>query len=594
MLSCEDLDRFPLDKPSNETFYSNEQEIIMAVNACYNYISSRIEWPWWPTCFASDMITDIQATRYSGSKYNVFKRGEMGSTHPLSSLIWEHHYAGINRVNSLLDNMDKAEETSSPEIFNRVKSEARVIRAICYMELIQKFGAVPLVKQFIDVDEALTISRTPKSEILQFIYQELDESVAGLPEKYDQIGDKGRITKGAALAMKARIALYNNDWEIAKNAAKACMDLGVYKLYPNYRDLFTYKGEYCDEIILDFQFMQTERETNTHFFGAPRNSGGQSQSFPTEDMVASFECTDGLPIDESPLYDPTNPFANRDPRIFGAIMLPRVWDGTTIKTNGTVFNGLEFMSSKEKLYEADGKTLLSSSLSEKEKTVKSSISGKTITNQEVTNSYSSFTGYCLYKYIVEENIATPNNCYQNYILCRYPEVLLTYAEACVELGQIDQSVLDAINMIRARAYGNTNSSGATDINATNYPQIVTMNQTDLRKIIRRERKVELCFEGFRLEDLKRWGLLVKALNQRKNYGRPENFSILKPTDIPQIDDDGLVVFSYAEDRYGLTNEARKMRYFEQFGNISDNYNLFPIPLGEIELNQNLAPNNPGF
>jgi hypothetical protein len=488
--------------------------------------------------------------------------------------------------------MGKAETKSNPVIFKRVKSEAKVIRAICYMELMEWFGDVPLITKFIDVDEALQIKRTPKSDILKFIYSELDEAAANLPLKYDPVTEKGRITKGTALAMKARIALYNKDWAVARTASKSCMDLGVYKLYPSYRDLFTYKGQYCEEIILDCQFMQKERENAFQKVNGPRNSNGQSQNFPTEDMISSFECTDGKIISQSPLYDPKNPFSNRDPRLFGAVIIPRVWDGNTIKTNGTVFNGYEFMSSKETLYAADGKTKLTTCLSEKEKTVTSQLTGKSVANQEVTNAYSSFTGYNLYKYIDEANVATPDNCYQNFILCRFAEVLLIYVEASVEAGQIDQSVLDALNMVRARAYGNSTATG-TNINATNYPKITTTSQAELRKIVRRERKVELCFEGFRYQDLKRWGLLVKALSQRKNYGRPENYTLLKSTDIPVFDEDGFVSFPYAEDRYGINNEQRKLRYYEQFGIVTEKFNLLPIPLGEIQLNPSLTQ-NPGY
>lgn len=593
LLSCEkELNRTPLDRPSKETFYSTETDITMAVNACYRYVASRIQWPWVPTDFSSDMVTDIQATRNGGSNFAVFKRGELSSTHNLPLLIWRHHYEGINRANALLDNMHRAEATSNPAKFKRIKSEARVLRAINYINLIQKFGDVPLVTKFIDVEGALEFSRTPKSEVLQFIYKELEEAAPDLPNKYTSANDKGRITKGTAYAMKARVALYNKDWAIARKAAKDCMDLNVYKLYPSYRDLFTLKGSNNDEIILDDQFMEVKKVSNWHQFNAPNSSRGQSQSFPTEDMIASFECTDGKQIDESPLYDPTNPFQNRDPRIYGAVVLPRVWDGVTIKTKGTVFNGLEYMSSKEKLYAADKTTLLPSSLSVKEKMVLDQNTGKMVTNQEVSSAFSSFTGYVIYKYIEETFVPTPNAQYTNFILCRYPEVLLTYAEASVELGTIDQSVLDAINMVRARAYGNT-TAGGTDIAATNYPKITTTDPAELRKIVRRERKVELCFEGFRYEDLKRWGLLVKALNKRTNNGRPENYTKLSSSDIPVIDEDGLVIFPYAAEKYGPNNEQRKLRYFEVFGVISEKYNLYPIPLSEIQLNPKLVQ-NPGY
>jgi len=590
--SCEDyLNKNPLDKPSDATFYSNQQELLMAVNACYNYITQRIEWSI-PNQLTLEAVTDIFGTRASGSYWNPIKFGSLSSSDNLPSLIWSYSYSGINRTNALLDNMSKAEPFTDPVLFKRIKSEARVIRAICYIELIQKFGDVPLIKNLISIEDALKTTRTSKSDILQFIYTELDESAADLPLSYSSNPDKGRITKGAALAMKARVALYNEDWATAKTAAKACMDLNIYKLYPSYKNLFKYVGEYNSEIILDCEYMQKEREYALQQSVGTRNSKGTIQQFPTEDMIASFECTDGKPINESPLYDPTNPFANRDPRLFGAVIVPRVWDGITVKTNGTVFYGFEYMSSKEILYETDGKTIKSNCLYQAEKTVLDQKSGKVVENQDVTNPYLSRTGYVSYKYMDEANVATPNNCYLNIILCRYAEVLLVYAEASIELNQIDQSVLDALNMVRARAYGNTTSSN-TNIDATNYPKIITTVQAELRKIVRRERKVELCFEGFRYDDLKRWGILVKALNQRKTYGRAENYTALAASNVPIIDVDGLVTFPYAEDLYGLNNEVRKLRFYEQFGAITEKFNLLPIPLGEIQLNPNLTQ-NPGY
>jgi len=594
LFSCnKNLDKYPLDRPSNETFYSTEAEIVAAVNACYNYIAWRGEWPDVPSSFKEEMFTDVLSNRNSASSYTPFKLGTLSANSALPAVLWSHFYAGVNRTNSLIENMYKAEGSAAPAVFKRVKSEARVIRAIDYMELIEKFGDVPLVTKFLTVEESLNVIRNKKADILQFIYKEIDESVADLPAKYTAAKDKGRVTKGTALAMKARIALYNNDWAVAKAAAKACMDLNVYKLYPNYRNLFTYIAQNNDEIILDFQFMPVLREHAWHFFNAPRNSNGQSQSFPTEDMVASFECTDGKIISQSPLYDPTNPFVNRDPRLSGAVMLPRVWDGTTIKTSGTVFNGFEFMSSKEVLKAAGNGAVLASSLSEREKTVTKIGTTTPVANQEVTNAFSSRTGYVNLKYMDSTFINIPSNEYQNIIMCRYPEVLLTYAEASIELGQVDQTVLDAVNMARARAYGNTNSSGATNLNATNYPKVTTMDPSELRTIVRRERKVELCFEGLRMEDLKRWNLLSKALSGRVVYGRSDNFTKLSPIDKPVIDADGLITFPYATQKYGLNNEQTKLRFYETYGSIPATFKLLPIPLGEMQLNANLTQ-NPGY
>lgn len=589
------LEKNPLDGPSNVNFYSTSDEVLIAVNACYNYVTyvnlKGNSWPNLPDIFYRDYVSDIAATRLVLTLWQDVLKGQLTSSSLLSSSAWSWNYTGIGRVNALLEGMVKAEESTTPDLYNRMKSESRVIRAICYMNLINDFGDIPFFDKTIGMESALKIGRTSKEQILQFIYKELDEAATHLPASYTG-SDRGRITKGAAYAVKARSALYNKDYEVAKAAAKAVIDLNVYQLHPSYRNLFTYAGEYSPEIILDYQYSSGGKMHNYHGFNAPRNSGGQSQAFPTEDLVASFECTDGLPIDESPMYNPNDPFTNRDPRIFGAIILPRVWDGTTVSTNGTVFNGIEYMSSKEVLTDNNGSPL-PESLSEKEKTVLDTKKNAMITNQEVTNPYSSFTGYAIRKYMEEANVAAPGAGYNNFILYRFAEILLIYAEASVELGQIDQSVMDALNMVRARAYGNTDANGVTNINATNYPMISSMDASELRKVIRRERKVELCFEGFRLDDLKRWGILSEALNRRVNNGRPENYSKLSSADIPVINDNGLVSFPYADERYGANNGVRKLRFWEQLGQIPETYNLLPIPLDQIQLNPNLTQ-NPGY
>lgn len=586
------LEKNPLDGPSNVNFYSTSDEVMIAVNACYNYVTyvnyEGNSWPNLPDIFYRDYVSDIAATRLVLTLWQDFLKGQLTSNSLLSSSAWSWNYTGIGRVNALLEGMVRAEKSTNTDLYNRMKSEARVIRAICYMNLVNDFGDVPFFDKAIDMETALKIGRTAKQEIMQFIYQELDECASLLPISYTG-SDRGRITRGAAYAIKARAALYHKDYDVARAAAKAVIDLNVYHLHPSYRNLFTYAGEYSPEIILDYQFSTTGEVHGYHGFNAPRNSGGQSQAFPTEDLVASFECTDGLPVDESPMYNPDNPFANRDPRLFGAIILPRVWNGTTISTHGTVFNGIEYMSSKEVLTDNSGSPL-AESLSEKEKSVFDTKKNAMITNQEVTNPYSSFTGYNIYKYMEEANIAAPGAGHNNFILYRFAEILLIYAEASVELGQIDQSVIDALNMVRARAYGNTDANGNTNIQAANYPMISTMDAAQLRKVIRRERKVELCFEGFRLDDLKRWGLLSKALNNRINNGRPENYTKLSATDIPVIDDDGLVSFPYAAEKYGINNEIRKLRFWSQLGQIPETYNLLPIPLDQIQLNANLSQN----
>lgn len=587
------LDKVPVFSPSNVTFYSTEAEIVMAVNACYQYVGARIApFPTVPLQMLTDFVTDIGATRLTTNPYAVFKTGQLNSGQGLSSFWWNLCYQGINRTNALLDNMHRAEASANPVIFKRVKSEARAIRALMYIYLVQNYGDVPLVTKVLTVEEGLQQTRTAKATVAEFIYTELEEAAADLPNKYTATNEKGRITKGAAYALKARMALYNGDWQVAKTAAKACMDLNVYKLFPSYREQFLMRNQNNEETILDDQYMQVSKQSANQQYLGTRMGGGQVQAFPTEDFIAGVECTDGMLITESPTYDKTDPFANRDPRLYGAVILPRVWDGVTIKSPGTRFNGCEYMSSKETLKAPDG-SILPTSLTKLEERVLDQKTGNMVSNGDILNAFPSFTGYALYKYADSVWSTSSNSCYNNFTLCRFAEVLLTYVEASVELGQVDQSVLDALNMTRARAYGNTNASGVTNIDATNYPRITTTDVAELRKIVRRERKVELCFEGFRLQDLRRWGLLEKALNGRNNYGRPENYTILQADDMPIVDGDELFTFPYATEKYGATNEQQKMRYWETFGTIPAAYNLLPIPIGELQLNPQLTQ-NPGY
>ncbi|MFV0267091.1 MAG: hypothetical protein ACK5HT_08145 [Draconibacterium sp.] len=120
--------------------------------------------------------------------------------------------------------------------------------------------------------------------------------------------DVGRATKGAALSLKARVLLYNNRWEEAANTAKQVIDLNVYSLHPNYNELFlTSFNNSTSEVILAHQYA---KDLYTHTLQFPYSFyrvGGTSGSLPLPDLVNSYECIDGLSIDDSPLYDPLNP-----------------------------------------------------------------------------------------------------------------------------------------------------------------------------------------------------------------------------------------------------------------------------------------------
>ncbi len=137
------------------------------------------------------------------------------------------------------------------------------------------------------------------------------------------VGITGRATKVAAYALESQeLRLYNGQWQAAADAANAARAIGKYGLYDNYGNLFNYTGETAKEQIFSLQFMKGIISHSNSNFLSSRLAGGVANEVPTQQMVDSYECTDGLTIDKSPLYNPSKPFANRDPRLAMSIALP--------------------------------------------------------------------------------------------------------------------------------------------------------------------------------------------------------------------------------------------------------------------------------
>ena len=163
--------------------------------------------------------------------------------------LWSNQYKSIGRANTILANMDKAASMGISEAkLKQYEGEALFQRASCYARLVTYFGDVIYLTEVVDIEEAFTLGRTPKSEIIPKIYEDYDKAIENLPEKYSALSSQ-RATKGAALALKARFALYMGDWEIAADAAKRCMDLGLYKLHPDYAELFKATTRNSEESI---------------------------------------------------------------------------------------------------------------------------------------------------------------------------------------------------------------------------------------------------------------------------------------------------------------------------------------------------------
>lgn len=542
---CSDLDLNPLSEGSSETWYSNNVEVNMSLNDLYK----SAFWPvdltdWTDDWINREVLTPITSATINGEWATVATR-------------WANHYRAISRANTIIKNLESKEIPITDAAKQKYLAEARFVRAYQYARLIDYFGDVVYYTDVIPLEEAYKTTRTRKEDVLKAVYEDFDYAIEHLPVSYPA-ADPARATRGAAMAFKCRTALYNGDWALARDAAKMCMELGVYKLYPDFGELFLSKTGKVDEIIYSVpRSVALGVSTNIRAY-LPRNVGGWGGQFgPSWYLWCSFLCRDGLPIDESPLFNPRKPFENRDPRCT-----------YTIVPFQSAFLGFIYQP------HPDSTTVLNLS------TGKYQVNNDTRSVQQ----FASFNGLVLKKG-VDQTWADDYLDDTDLILMRYADILLMYAEAKVELGEIDGSVLEALNKVRARAY-------KTDYtNVAGYPAITDKNQASLRKLIRIERRMELAFEGTRYMDLVRWRMAEKALN-KPNFGlldaaelreRVVNKGLWFFPSVPQIDEDGVADFT------GFARQG----YIKQLTNgkfdASKQY-LWPVPSKEVLINPNMTQN----
>ncbi|MCE5180073.1 MAG: RagB/SusD family nutrient uptake outer membrane protein [Porphyromonadaceae bacterium] len=539
--SCNDyLEKFPLDGPADVSFLQTEDELIMAINGVYNnlwyFMSASGQWE-----YNLDCTTDISWDR-NGGFFTSIGNGSHSSADALIATVWNHLYTGIARCNYILENIERVEDASQ-QVIDQTDGQSRFLRAYWYSQLVTGWGDVPLITTTLGLEENKQ-PRTSKSEILDFLLSELDVAAQKLPESWGN-ADRGRATKGAALALRSRIALLAERYDVAASSAKQIMEMSQYQLYPNYEELFMYKGESCSEVIFEIMYQYGLTDHRLAYSFASRNAQGTSTKVPTQSLVDSYECIDGLTIDKSPLYDPAHPFENRDPRLKQAIVVP-----------GDVFLGYQFETHKDstKCWNYNVTPPIR------------------ITNQDATNAYATFTGYCWRKMVDPIDFPTNrNNSSLNFIIIRYAEVLLNYAEAKIELNQIDQDCLNAINAVRGRE-------------SVQMPPIALgKSQIEMRKIIRRERKIELAMEGLRLHDIRRWKIAEKVM-PGPLYGRPQKPYNYADQGIPVFDENGNPDYSSYADKLRVV-EVRSFNPARDY--------LWPIPQKDMDVNDQLIQ-NPGY
>lgn len=568
------LDRKPLDASASSTFLSNQSE--MEQGLVGTYASAMWVFPNnTPLLFAVEASTDIAMKRGGNAEDNI-AMGDAGPflfNNSLPITCWNQAYKLVQRANQQIAGMENGKASVSITTFNRIKAEAQVLRAWGYYHLIGWFGDVPYYKIMPGVDEVLNATRTPVATIVADLYKELDAAAAA----FDAAGVSpvqvlGRVNKGVALGLKAKLAMLIKDYRTAATATKAIIDGGNYSLNPSYQNLFSLAGQNGNagrEIL----FIQTypldvnEPQNWGTIIGVPRQvTNSQSSHFPSQQLVDQFEGKDGLRIDESIIYNPATPRLNRDNRLKWSVYMP----GDTMvhyasKTAALPYNNLRERTIFDIYANVRRKFNWNTGVYDNVTTNNDWIGAQAAGIQWQVSATGSIggVGYCWNKYNDTTQYTFESRV--GFILMRYADILQTYAEAKIELNELDATVTSAINSIRARA---------------GQPAILLGSQSAMRTIIRRERAVEFAGEGLRLFDLRRWDIYAKA-NSFPVVGAALNPLVVPAS--PTFDADNVPTYSSSiNDRIKFRAQTRN--------NSNVKYKLWPIPQSEIDNNPKITQN----
>lgn len=497
--------------------------------------------------------TDEAVNSNLNSNINTFNNGTWSPVRTVDDS-YSSLYEGLRTVNLFLDNAQSsgiiaqpseltsattADQSRQAQI-DRLKGQAFFLRAYLHFDLLKRYGSAVLAKRVFDRAEDLNLPRNTFQECVDFIALDCDSAIARLPlwTQTWATGQRGRATQTAALALKSRLFLYaaspqynvTNDlskWQVAADASKALIDKNVHSLLPDYRNPFLFGGNpYNNEVIFE---TQTPNRNDIEQNNAPISyDGALGRTNPTQEMVDAFEVrtTGRLITDPASGYNATTPYVNRDNRL-----------GFTIFVNGVVYKS--------------------------PRTVDTFIGGK---DGIGTNVNATKTGYYMRKFFndaVTWNQASNTLSRRPWVIFRYAEILLNYAEALNEAQGPVPDVYRYVNLVRQRTGVALPALQSTNVNGNGY---VPATKEALRLRIQNERRVELCFEGHRFFDIRRWKKGQEFLN--------------KPVTGMRITRTGTSTFSY--ERFEVEN-----RVFAE-----KNY-LYPIS----QSNLNRAPalgQNPGY
>lgn len=484
---------------------------------------------------------------------------------------WTENYRAIYECNTLIKGVDESSISDNPAM-QLMKNEARFLRAFMYFDLVRRYGAVPLIIEVSDVSdpEALYIGRSSVDDIYDFIDAEYTAIADNIPMAKDmsEAGSNwGRVCREAVWGFHGKALLYAKRYAESAAMSKKVIDAveggtSDREMAQDYEALFLSRGDQPEvlfEILLDGVHKGGSFDEYSRI--PTEATGWAGQHNPTEDLVASYEMTNGLPATVENGFDPQDPYTNRDPRLDQSIL-----------HHGSQFYGITLDLAWKKF--GDQWTPKVNGVSP---------------NAPHNYFLSTITGYYLRKYMDPD---APDGqmglSSQSWIVLRLGEVYLNYAEAQNEAAGPDQSVYNAVNVVR-------NRSNMPNLEV-NYP---SLDKAGMFERIKQERKVELAFEDQYFWDIRRWRIGAEVCNGSVpiNPAAPEEGGYMSCC-YPLRQDDGSVLYLTPKTKDDVLKEGETLA-LEPYTNMrkvfiwNDKNYLMPIPQSAIDKNPALTQ-NPGY
>lgn len=528
---------------SKDDMYKYYNSIEQMLSNVYSYMPDELK-----ASVMRDCGSDDAENGNSSSAYQYFNNGSWSAVNTVDDS-WTL-YRGIRAANGFIEevaevDLSRYEHNASYDNWMKKLAffpyEARVLRANYFFELARRYGDIAMPLEVLEPEQANVIGKTDFADVIEFIVEECDTCAKYLPQTYQGQPDNqiGRMTKGFAKALKSKALLYaasplhnaDSDAAMWKRSASAALDIiddGVYALDPSDCANTILSPEVVMVVIGGDSRTFEQKNFPIRFTEGART--GATAVFPSQNLVDAFETVGGYKviltedgwISEDPAFDATQPYSGRDPRFYRTVLS----------------DGMSFKGSVIETFEGG------------------------LDDAEVTAGGSP-TGYFLRRYIQESTSFTPGNTVTNkhhWIVYRYAETLLTYAESMANAFSSDMNYTDseypysalwALNQVRANA-------GMPEVPSCNFEEFMTR--------LRNEWRVEFAFEDHRFWDIRRWKIADQT--QRELTG----VKILK-------------------------SESGEKSYYRQVYETrtwTDRMYLYPIPQAELHKNQNLYPQNTGW